>query len=84
MTPIEKLREGGTPVLDGRCSMVRYNNQPNNGVSGGGSIGEEVQLGGTRGGGCLLVDLGNEMSNEKNKNREGNRAVSFDGFCWMG
>ncbi len=37
----------------------------------------------TRGGGSLLVDLSDKMSDEKNENREGDGAMSFDGFCWI-
>ncbi len=41
-------------------------------------------MGGTRGGRRLLIALGGEWSDEKNKNREGNGASDFDGFFWMG
>ena len=52
--------------MDGRCSMDICNNQTNDGVGGGGLIGEEIRTGGTRGGGCSLVILGDEWSVEKN------------------
>ena len=39
---------------------------------------------GTRGGGCFLNILGNEIWDEKDTNREGDGASDFDGFCWMG
>jgi hypothetical protein len=37
-----------------------------------------------RGGGRLLIVLGDKMSDEKNENREGDGTMSFDSFCWMG
>jgi hypothetical protein len=51
--------------LDGRCSMDKCNNQTNEGVGGGRLIGEEIRMGGTRGGGRSLVVLGDEWSDEK-------------------
>jgi hypothetical protein len=58
---------GGAPVLDGRCSMdIICNNQTNDGVGGGGLIGEEIRTGGTGGGGRSFVVLGDEWSDEKN------------------
>ncbi len=76
---------GGAPVLDGCCSMGRCNNQLNDdGVGGGLGVGEKIRMGGTRGGGCFLIILGNKMWDEKNTNREGDGASDFDGFCWMG
>ncbi len=56
---------GGTPVLDGRCSMDLRNNQPNDGVGSGGDGGEEICTSGTRGGGRLVIILGGEWSEEK-------------------
>ena len=35
-------------------------------------------------GGRLLVVLGDELSDGKNKNRESDGAFDFDGICWMG
>jgi hypothetical protein len=64
--------------------MGRRNNQPNDGVGSGMGIGEAMKTGGTRGGGRLLIALGGKWSDEKNKNREGDGALDFDGFCWMG
>ena len=75
---------GRAPVLDGRCSMDQCNNQPNNGVCGVWGVGEEMQMGGACVGGGLLIVFGGEESDEKNENREGNRASDFYGFCWMG
>jgi hypothetical protein len=46
---------GGAPVLDGRFSLGQRNNQPNDGVGGGGVVGEEMRTGGTRGGWNLIV-----------------------------
>ena len=63
--------------------MGRHNNQRSDGVGGGKVVGEETWTGGTRGGGRLLVVLSDKMSDEKNENREGDGAMSFDGFCWM-
>jgi|LakMenEpi03Aug12_release.lakeMendotaPanAssembly.Ray.scaffolds.fasta_scaffold453348_1 hypothetical protein len=56
---------GGTPVLDGFCSMDLRNNQPNNGVGGWGGGGEEIRTGGTRGGGRLVIVMGGKWSDEK-------------------
>ena len=39
-----------------------------------------MQRGGTHGGGRFIVS-GDEMRDEKNKNREGDGASDFDGFC---
>jgi hypothetical protein len=64
--------------------MSRHNNQPNNNVGGGLDVGEAIITGGTHGGRRLLIALGGEWSNEKNKNREGDGASDFDGFFWMG
>ena len=47
-------------------------------------VGEAIKTGGTRGGGRLLIALGGEWSDEKNKKREGDGASDFDGFFWMG
>jgi hypothetical protein len=64
--------------------LGRHNNKWSNGVGGGQVVGEEMWMGETRGGGCLLVILGNKMSDEKNENREGDGAMSFDDFWLMG
>jgi hypothetical protein len=64
--------------------MGRRNNQPNNDVGGGTYDGEGTITGGMRGGRRLLIALGGEWSDEKNKNREGNGVSDFDGFFWMG
>jgi hypothetical protein len=71
---------GGARVLGGCCLVGRHNNQPNDGVGGEGGYWEETRPGGTCGGGCLLVVLGDELSDEKIG------AMSFDGFHfqWMG
>ncbi len=47
-------------------------------------VGEAIIMGGTRGGTRLLIALGGKWSDEKNKNREGNGALDFDDFFWMG
>ena len=40
--------------------MGQRNNQPNGGVGGGIDVGEAMKMGGTRGGGRLLIALGGE------------------------
>ena len=40
--------------------MGRRNNQPNDGVGDGMGVGEAMKMGGTRGGGRLLIALGGE------------------------
>ncbi len=59
----EYWETGGATALNGRCSMGRCNNQPNDDVGEGGGIGEAISTVRTRGGGCLLVVSGDEMSN---------------------
>ena len=81
MAPIDELSVGGAPVLGGRHSKGKRDNQPNDGVGGGGSFGEAMRTGGTRGGGCLPIVLGGELRDEKNDNREGDGALNFDGSC---
>ncbi len=83
------IRRCPTPVALPPPSMATSAMDPNRGTAapyesiGGGQVGEETWMGGTRGGGRLLVVLGNKMSDEKNENREGDGAMSFDGFCWL-
>ncbi len=69
--------------MDGRFSMGQCNNQPNDGVGGGMDVREAIKMGGTCGGGRLLIALSGEWSDKKNKNREGDGASDFDGFFWM-
>ena len=76
--PSKNCETGGAPVLDGRFSMDRRNNQPNDGVDGEMDVGEAIKTGGTRGGGLLLIALGGEWSDEKIKKGDG--ASDFDGF----
>ena len=71
---------GGALALNGRCSIVQRNNQPNDGVGGGGGIGEAMRTGGTRGEGRLPIVLGGEWSDEKKEKREGDGASDFDGL----
>ena len=75
---------GGAPVLDGRHLTRRCDSQPNDRVGGGGGIGEELRARGTRGGLHSFVGLGKKLSGGKNKNRERDQTLDFDGFCWMG
>ena len=51
--PLKNWEMGGAPGLGGRHSMMIHNNQPNDGVGGGGGMGEETRQGGTCEGGCL-------------------------------
>ena len=75
---------GGAPVLGGRHLKRKHDNQPIDGVGGGGGTGEAMRMGGTRGGGRLPIVLGGEWSDEKKENREGNGASDFDGSVeWL-
>jgi hypothetical protein len=71
---------GGAPVLGGRHLKIKRDNQPKDGVGGGGGFGEAIRTGGTRGGGRLPIVSGGELRDEKNKNREGDGASDFDGY----
>jgi hypothetical protein len=53
MAPIKKLSRA--PVSDGRRSLGLHNNQQNDGVGGGGGVGEETQPGATRGEGRVPI-----------------------------
>ncbi len=70
---------GGAPVLGGRHLKLKRDNQPKDGVGGGGGFGEAIRTGGKRGGGRLPIVLGGELRDEKNTNREGNGGSDFDG-----
>ena len=59
--PSKNREMDGAPVLGGRYSMGRRNNQPNDSFGGRGGAREEMGLGGTRGGGSLLVVLGGKI-----------------------
>ena len=74
---------GGAPVLGGRHLKIKRDNQPKDGVGGGGGFGEAIRTGGTRGGGRLPIVSGGELRDEKNKNREGDGASDFDGYVGM-
>jgi hypothetical protein len=75
---------GRAPVLGGRRSLVRHNNQPKDSFGGGKIFYEETRPGRNVWGGLLLVVLGGELSVGKIENRESDGALDFDGFCWMG
>ena len=75
---------GRAPVLGGRRSLVRHNNQPTDSVGGGKIFFEETRPGRNVWGGLLLIVLGGELSVGKIENRESDGALDFDGFCWMG
>jgi hypothetical protein len=67
MVPIKKLSDGrstclGWPLLNGSTQQSK----PNDGVNGGMDVGEVIKMGGTCGGGRLLIALGGEWSDEKN------------------
>jgi hypothetical protein len=55
------------PVFGDRHLKGRRDNQPIDDVGGGGSTGEAMRMGRTRGGGRLPIVSGGERSNEKNK-----------------
>ena len=74
---------GGAPVLGGRHLKMKRDNQPKDGVGGGGGFGEVIRTGGARGGGRLPIGSGGELRDEKNKNREGDGASDFDGYVGM-
>ena len=40
---------GGAPVLGGRHLKIKRDNQPKDGVGGGGGFGEAIRMGGTLG-----------------------------------
>jgi len=65
--PSENGEMDRAPLLGSCCSIGQCNNQPNDDVSGGGGVEEEIRLGATRGGGRLLVVLGGELSDEIKK-----------------
>jgi len=54
------------------------------GGGGGGGVGEETRLDGTCGGGRSPVVYWGQIERRKNKNRESDGVLSFDGFQWMG
>ena len=81
--PSEYCETGGALALNGRCSIVRSNNQPNDGFGGGGGIGEAMRTGGTCVGGRLPIVSGGEWSDEKKENGEGDGASDCDGSCCM-
>ncbi len=62
---------GGAPVLGGRHLKGRRDNQPIDGVGGGGGTGEVMRMGGTRGGGRLPIVSGGEWSDEKERKKRG-------------
>ena len=49
---------GGAPILGGCLVVEICNNQPNDGVGGGGGVGEAMLTGGTRGGGRVPIVSG--------------------------
>ena len=51
--------------MDGRHLKGEHNNQMSDGFVGRGCVGEEIQTGGTHGGGRFIVS-GDEMRDEKN------------------
>jgi hypothetical protein len=76
---------GRAPVLNGRRSLVIYNNQPNNGVGGGGGgrwRGDTTSFNAC--GMMFTLCYRRQIEQQKNENREIDGALDFDGFCWMG
>ena len=53
--PSENGEMDRAPLLGSCCSIGQCNNRPNDDVSGGGGVEEEIRLGATRRGGRLLV-----------------------------
>jgi hypothetical protein len=53
--PSKNWEMGGAPGLGGRHSTMIHDNHLNDGVDGGGGMGEETQPGGTCEGGCLPI-----------------------------
>jgi hypothetical protein len=84
MAPMEKLRDGRSTCLRWPHLKGRHDNQPIDGVGGGGGTGEAMRMGGTRGGGRLPIASGGEWSDEKKENREGDGASDFGGSVeWL-
>ncbi len=67
MAPIDELSVGRAPALGGRHLKMKRENQPKDGVGGGGGFGEAIRTGGTHGGGRLPIVLGGELRDEKNE-----------------
>jgi hypothetical protein len=67
MAPIDKLSDGGAPVL--KVAAIRKGNVTTNRtmVSEGGGFGEEMRTGGTRGGGRLPIVSGGKLRDKKIK-----------------
>jgi hypothetical protein len=63
---------GGAPILGGRHLKGRRDNQPIDGVGGGGGTGEAMRTGGTRGGGLLPT---NQVANGATKKIKKERAA---------
>ena len=71
----------GAPILGGRYSMSRCNNQPSDGFGGGWAFERRWDW---AKGGRLLIVLGGKLSDYNNENRECDGAIRFNGFLWMG
>ncbi len=84
MAPIKKLRDGrgtglGWHLLNGSTQ------QPTERVSAvGGGGGEDIRTGGTRGADVWLSFWVANGATKKYLNRDGDGALDFDGFCWIG
>ena len=71
--------------MDGLCSMDPRNNQPNDGVGGGGGAVERIFAREER----MGADVWSSFwvangATKKYLNRDGAGASDFDGFCWIG
>jgi hypothetical protein len=61
---IKRERDGASGVGDLHFTKT-YNNQMNDGVGGGGCVGEEMRTVGTRGGWRSLIGVAFELNNNK-------------------
>ncbi len=81
--PSEYCETGGALALNGRCSIVRSNNQPNDGVGGGG----EHWRGDAHGRNACWRTFAHRfrwrMERRKKENREGDGASDCDGSWCM-
>jgi hypothetical protein len=75
---------GRAPVLGGRRSLVRHNNQPKDSVGGGKIFFEETRPWRNVWGGLLLIVMGGELSVGKIENKESDWALNFDGSAGWG
>ncbi len=82
--PSEYCETGGAPTLNGRCSIVRHNNQLNDGVGWGGGHWRGDAHGRNAWGRTFAHRFGWRIKRRKNQNREGNGASDCDGSLLHG